>query len=96
MSKQNALNFLKQLEEDSNFRAKVVEAAQNRADLRPQSIDFDQLGFNVQDMHEAMREFSPSLTAEQIREITGGVENLPKEEFERIALMHVYGVTAAV
>ncbi len=99
MSKEKAIQFLEKLERDGEFRKAVIDARNKlfgvgkTGTATPEILK--NLGFNSQDMHEAMYARGSNLSTEQIRAITGGAENMPLDKLETIALMHIYGVTQA-
>lgn len=99
MSKEKAIEFLEKLEKDEAFRKSVIFARNKLFGEgetgTPTPEILSGLGFNSQDMHEAMYARGSNLSTEQIREITGGAEKMPDDKLEIIALMHVYGVTQA-
>jgi Nif11 domain len=99
MAKENAIAFLEKIESDPEFRKSIITARNQlfgvgKTGTAPPDI-LSALGFNIQDMHEAMYERGTKLTTEQLREITGGAENIPDHELEVIAFVHAYGMNMA-
>ncbi|MBP1859370.1 hypothetical protein [Rhizobium herbae] len=99
MSKEKAIEFLERLENDEDFRKAVIDARNKLFGAgqtgTPTPDIIAELGFNSQDMHEAMYARGSNLSTDQIRSITGGAEKMPIDKLETIALMHIYGVTQA-